>query len=224
MLGVAAGITVLLVFHVSHWVTAVLLMATAVVAVVEGSYLEWKDADTRRRKAESDLKQAESDLKQAESGLKQLKLDKVRQTVDSIVSKWRAGTLRSIDFATDPDISYVVARSRYYRRFMGDSQPGLLGFNPGVKTQAYALVDDCVQAFGAFESVMNLIDFTWKEKNKDLEAMYKADPSWKDRANNALRELQRRVNTAIEAIDKLHGDALINPVASSNGGDYGPLQ
>jgi hypothetical protein len=46
--------------------------------------------------------------------------------------------------------------------------------------------------------------------------MYEADPNWKTRANNALTELQRRVNAAIEAMDELHGDALIDPVASSN--------
>jgi hypothetical protein len=59
VLGVTAGIAVPVVFHVSHWVTAVILLATAVVVVAEGSYLEWKAADQLRRKAESDLEDAQ---------------------------------------------------------------------------------------------------------------------------------------------------------------------
>jgi hypothetical protein len=34
--------------------------------------------------------------------------------------------------------------------------------------------------------------------------------------------LQSRVNAAIEALNELHGDALIDPVALSNGSDHGP--
>jgi hypothetical protein len=51
-LGVAAGIAVPLVFHVTPWVTAVILLAAVVVVLLEGSYLEWKDIDSRRRAAE----------------------------------------------------------------------------------------------------------------------------------------------------------------------------
>jgi putative Mn2+ efflux pump MntP len=39
VLGVAAGITVPLVFHVSHWVTAVIIMGAGLLVVAEGSYL-----------------------------------------------------------------------------------------------------------------------------------------------------------------------------------------
>lgn len=55
VLGVAAGITVPLVFHVSHWVTAVIIMGTVLAVVAEGSYLEWKGADELRRKTEAAL-------------------------------------------------------------------------------------------------------------------------------------------------------------------------
>jgi len=55
VLGVAAGITVPLVFHVSHWVTAIIIMGAVLVVVAGGSYLEWKDADELRRKAEAAL-------------------------------------------------------------------------------------------------------------------------------------------------------------------------
>jgi hypothetical protein len=37
LLGVAAGIAVPLVFHVSHWVTAVMIVAAVLIAVLEGS-------------------------------------------------------------------------------------------------------------------------------------------------------------------------------------------
>ena len=63
---------------------------------------------------------------------------------------------------------------------------------------------------------MDPIDLTWKNNNKDLQAMYEEDPEWKDRAGIALRELQRRVNAAIEALNELHGDALIDPTGSAS--------
>jgi hypothetical protein len=44
VLSVAAGITVPLLFHVSHWVTAVMILVGVVVVMAEGSYLEWQDA------------------------------------------------------------------------------------------------------------------------------------------------------------------------------------
>lgn len=62
VLGVAVGITVPLVFHVSHWVTAVIIMGTVVVVVAEGSYLEWKDAAELRRKTESALEGVQAEL------------------------------------------------------------------------------------------------------------------------------------------------------------------
>jgi hypothetical protein len=60
VLGVAAGITVPLVFHVSHWVTAVIILTAVLIVVAEGSYLEWKDADGLRRRAESALDDAQN--------------------------------------------------------------------------------------------------------------------------------------------------------------------
>lgn len=60
-LGVAAGITVPLVLHVSHWVTAVIILGAALVVVAEGSYLEWKATDELRRKAESALGGAQAE-------------------------------------------------------------------------------------------------------------------------------------------------------------------
>jgi hypothetical protein len=65
VLGVAAGIAVPLVFHGSPWLTAVILLAAAVVIVAEGSYLEWKDADALRRKAESALEDTRTELEDA---------------------------------------------------------------------------------------------------------------------------------------------------------------
>lgn len=65
VLGVAAGIAVPLVFHVSHWVTAVILMGAALVVVAEGSYLEWKATDELRRKADSALDDVRTELEAA---------------------------------------------------------------------------------------------------------------------------------------------------------------
>jgi hypothetical protein len=65
LLGVAAGIAVPLVFHVSHWVTAVIVMTAVLAGTLEGSYLEWKDADTARRAAESALEGAHTELEAA---------------------------------------------------------------------------------------------------------------------------------------------------------------
>jgi hypothetical protein len=64
MLSVAAGITVPVVFHVSHWVTAVIIMAAVVAVVAEGSYLEWEAADELRRKAEAELGNARRELEE----------------------------------------------------------------------------------------------------------------------------------------------------------------
>ena len=62
VLGVAAGITVPLVFDVSHWVTAVIVMGAVLVVVAEGSYLEWKDADELRQKTKAALEGAQAEL------------------------------------------------------------------------------------------------------------------------------------------------------------------
>jgi hypothetical protein len=51
VLGVAAGITVPLVFHVSHWLTAVIVMAAVVIVVLEGSYRVWAVTDADRKTA-----------------------------------------------------------------------------------------------------------------------------------------------------------------------------
>jgi uncharacterized protein YjbI with pentapeptide repeats len=47
ILGIAAGIAVPLVFHVSHWLTAVVLISLLAVSVLEGSYDEWKKVNDR---------------------------------------------------------------------------------------------------------------------------------------------------------------------------------
>jgi hypothetical protein len=65
VLGVAAGITVPLAFHVSHWVTAVIIMSAVLVVVAEGSYLEWKDAGELRRKTEAALEGVQAELEAA---------------------------------------------------------------------------------------------------------------------------------------------------------------
>lgn len=74
VLGVVAGITVPLVFHVSHWVTAVIIVSAALVVVAEGSYLEWKAADELRRKAELALGGAQAELESARSAAATLAL------------------------------------------------------------------------------------------------------------------------------------------------------
>jgi hypothetical protein len=51
VLGVAAGVTVPLVFHVSHWLTAVIVMAAVVIVVLEGSYRVWAVTDAERKTA-----------------------------------------------------------------------------------------------------------------------------------------------------------------------------
>ena len=57
ILGVTAGITVPLVFHVSHWLTAVIVMGVLVVVVLEGSFRVWAATD-RERKAAQEQAQA----------------------------------------------------------------------------------------------------------------------------------------------------------------------
>lgn len=73
-LGVAAGITVPLVFHVSHWLTAVIVMAAVVIIVLEGSYRVWAVTDTARKVA---LESARA--KSAESARALLKIEEVRR-------------------------------------------------------------------------------------------------------------------------------------------------
>ncbi len=65
VLGVAARITVPLVFNVSHWVTAVIITGAGLLVVAEGSYLEWKDADESRRKTKAVLEGVQAELEAA---------------------------------------------------------------------------------------------------------------------------------------------------------------
>jgi hypothetical protein len=65
VLGIAAGVTVPLVFHVSRWVTTVVIMGAVLVVVAEGSYLEWKDAGELRRKTEAALEGMQAQLEAA---------------------------------------------------------------------------------------------------------------------------------------------------------------
>lgn len=51
VLGVAAGITMPLIFHVSHWLTAIIVMAAVVIVVLEGSYRVWATTDAERKTA-----------------------------------------------------------------------------------------------------------------------------------------------------------------------------
>jgi hypothetical protein len=48
VLGVAAGIAVPLVFSLSHWVTAVVLMGLFIVVLLEGTYSVWYATDQQR--------------------------------------------------------------------------------------------------------------------------------------------------------------------------------
>jgi hypothetical protein len=52
VLGIAAGVAVPLVFHLSHWITAVILMGVLVVIVLEGSYQVWNETEQQRKAAE----------------------------------------------------------------------------------------------------------------------------------------------------------------------------
>jgi hypothetical protein len=62
MLGVAAGITVPLVFRVSNWLTAVILMGVIVVVVLEGSYHVWAATEANRKAAEADANKIANDV------------------------------------------------------------------------------------------------------------------------------------------------------------------
>ena len=55
LLGIAAGITVPLVFPVSHWLTAVMVMGVLVLVVLEGSYCVWDATDEQRKVAQTTL-------------------------------------------------------------------------------------------------------------------------------------------------------------------------
>jgi hypothetical protein len=83
VLGAAAGITVPLVFHVSHWLTAVVLLAILVGLVSEGTYRTWSEVDAERQAA---VGQADSDraevLKLQGDALKALAADRVREAKD----------------------------------------------------------------------------------------------------------------------------------------------
>jgi hypothetical protein len=63
LLGVAAGLTVPLVFHVSHWLTPIIIAGTVLVAMQEGSYREWSDANDRAKEADRSRADAEAALK-----------------------------------------------------------------------------------------------------------------------------------------------------------------
>jgi hypothetical protein len=65
VLGVAAGIAVPLVFHLSHWVTAVILLAAGIIFVAEGSYLEWYEARTELATAQRERDETRRELADA---------------------------------------------------------------------------------------------------------------------------------------------------------------
>lgn len=62
ILGTAAGITVSLVFDVSPWLTAVVLMGLLAVVVLEGSYRAWQETDRARLSALTARDAATQDL------------------------------------------------------------------------------------------------------------------------------------------------------------------
>jgi hypothetical protein len=70
ILGVAAGIAVPLVFHVSPWFTAVILLALLVIVVLEGSYGVWKATDSDRESAVTDRDAARTDTERRFAALR----------------------------------------------------------------------------------------------------------------------------------------------------------
>ena len=83
VIGTAAGITVPLAFHVTHWLTAVVLLAILVVLVSEGTYRAWSEVDAEREAA---VAQADSErtevLKLQSDELKALAADRMREVKD----------------------------------------------------------------------------------------------------------------------------------------------
>jgi hypothetical protein len=60
ILGLAAGVSVPQVFRVSHWLTAVILMAIVVVIILQGSYSAWAVTDAERKTALKSAKEKPS--------------------------------------------------------------------------------------------------------------------------------------------------------------------
>jgi hypothetical protein len=60
LLGIAAGITVPLVYNVSWWVTAIVGMAVLVLVLLEGSYRVWNATDEQRKLGQTALEAAEA--------------------------------------------------------------------------------------------------------------------------------------------------------------------
>jgi hypothetical protein len=60
-LGAIAGITVPLVFHLSHWLIAVILLILLVVVTAEGGYQVWHESDRDRKAAEAERDEARRD-------------------------------------------------------------------------------------------------------------------------------------------------------------------
>jgi hypothetical protein len=57
MLGAAAGIAVPLVYSISHWLTAVVLMGVFILALLEGTYRVWDSTDQQRAALTSEAAQ-----------------------------------------------------------------------------------------------------------------------------------------------------------------------
>jgi hypothetical protein len=70
ILGVAAGIAVPLVFHVSPWLTAVILLALLAIVVLEGSYRIWKATDSARESAVADRDAARAEIERQFSAMR----------------------------------------------------------------------------------------------------------------------------------------------------------
>jgi hypothetical protein len=70
ILGVAAGVAVPLVFHVSPWLTAVILLALLAAVVLEGSFRVWRATDEERKGALAKRDAADQEVERRFAGLR----------------------------------------------------------------------------------------------------------------------------------------------------------
>src|SRR5690242_9216686 len=62
VLGTAVGVAVPQVYHVSHWLTAVVLLGLLVLVLAEGAYRIWRQAADKEQELNTAISQREQDL------------------------------------------------------------------------------------------------------------------------------------------------------------------
>jgi hypothetical protein len=99
VIGIIAGVTVSLVFHLSPWLIAVILLSLLVLVTAEGGYQVWRECDQERRTAEGErdnaLRDVDRDVRDRSEDATRRLLSSVAE-LDSAVAKWEKGQQDSV--------------------------------------------------------------------------------------------------------------------------------